>query len=199
MERQDKTSEKKVRLNSSPERHTFQKQKYIERCKEEGKKPSKSYIKMYEQHNIDKLEREANPEWQENNMEYDLRSTPWICDKVKESRVYAQNLYAAMCNNEFQQNEMMPILKDQRWSCSWRYAGGIVADMDEKGDYIDYYCSGIKNNDEMTPEEFNNLTEEQQIRRKEFDAFVPESVVTDEIRRDLKKLGWLVCEDLQDE
>jgi hypothetical protein len=199
MERQDKNSEKKVRLNSSPERHTFQKQKYIERCKEEGKEPSKSYIKMYEQHNFDKLEREENPEWQENNMEYDLRSTPWICDKVKESRVYAQNLYASMCNNEFQKNDMMPILKDQRWGCSWRYAGGIVADMDEKGDYIDWYCSGIRNNDEMTPEEFANLTEEQQTFYKEGLAYVPESVVTDEIRRDLKKLGWLVCEDLQDE
>lgn len=199
MERQDKNSEKKVRLNISPERHTFQKEGYIARCKEEGKEPSKSYIKMYEQYNIDKLEREANPEWQENNMEYDLRSTPWICDKVKESKVYAQNLYASMCNNEFQQNDMMPILKDQRWSCSWRYAGGIIADMLEKGDYIDWYCSGIRNNDEMTPEEFNNLTEEQQIFHKETLAYVPESMVTDEIRRDLKKLGWLVCEDLQDE
>jgi len=199
MERQDKNSEKKVRLNISPERHTFQKEGYIARCKEEGKEPSKSYIKMYEQYNIDKLEREANPEWQENNMEYDLRSTTWICDKVKESKVYAQNLYASMCNNEFQQNDMMPILKDQRWSCSWRYAGGIIADMLEKGDYIDWYCSGIRNNDEMTPEEFNNLTEEQQIFHKETLAYVPESMVTDEIRRDLKKLGWLVCEDLQDE
>jgi hypothetical protein len=152
----------------------------------------------YDSWNIDKQEREEDPSWQENNMEYDLRSAPWICEKVKESRVYAQNLYAAMCNNEFQQNDMMPILKDQRWSCSWRYAGGILADMLEKGDYIDWYCSGIRNQDDMTPEEFNNLTEEQQIFYKEGQAFVPESVVTDEIRRDLKKLGWLVIEDSED-
>jgi len=37
-----------------------------------------------------------------------------------------------------------------------------------------------------------NLTLEQQQRYKEQEAYVAESVVTDEIRSDLKKLGWLV-------
>lgn len=196
---QDKDCEKKTGLNISPERYTFQKEGYIARCKEDGKEPNESYIKMYEQYKIDKLEQESDPEWLENNMEYDLRSTSWICDKVKSDDVYAQNLYAALCNNEFQRNDMMLILKDQKWSCSWRYAGGIVADMQEKGDYIDWYCSGIRNaNSPLEQNEWDNLTLEQQLRYKEIEAYVPESVVTDEIRSDLKKLGWLVLDDIND-
>jgi hypothetical protein len=81
-----------------------------------------------------------------------------------------------MCNNDFQKLAVIPILQDQRWSCSWRSAGGIIADMREEGDYIDWYCSGIMN-DEYEPE-----------------GYVPESVVTDEIREDLKRLGWIVVD-----
>jgi hypothetical protein len=119
--------------------------------------------------------RDSDLEWQKNNMEYDLRTTDWILEKVRNSEQYAQNLYAAMCNNRFQQNDVMPILKDQYWSCSWRYAGGIIADMRQEGDYIDYYCSGIRDSYEG--------------------GYVSETVITDEIREDLFKLGWLCFSD----
>ena len=91
----------------------------------------------------------------------------------------------------------MPILKNETWSCSWRYAGGIVADMQQKGDYIDWYCSGIKNGhpDDV---DFDSLTEDQKQIHKEYEARVSESVVTDEIRADLKKLGWVVLDDPAD-
>jgi hypothetical protein len=182
-------------LSRSPERNTFQRDNYLRRKMEEGNLPDPEYVKMYENINFDKLSREEDPNWKKDNLEYDLRSTDWILAKVRESRIYAQNLYAAICNNEFQKLDVMPILKDQRWGASWRYAGGIIADMLEKGDYIDWYCSGIRNGDELLPGEWEKLTLEQQTYFKEGLSFVAESVVTEEIRADLKKLGWIVIDD----
>jgi hypothetical protein len=195
---QDKDSQEEIRVNSSPDRYTFQAEQYIKRCEEEGKEPSEDYLDIYKSAKQRAEERMVDPVWQENNMEYDLRSTKWICDKVKASDVYAQNLYAAMCNNEFQKNDMMPILRDQVWGCSWRYAGGIIADMQETGDYIDWYCSGIRNTSDLTDTQYQELTEQQQQYYNKTKQYVSESIVTEEIRSDLKKLGWLVLDDKND-
>ena len=179
---------KKPEVASSPERYTFQLESARERAKEDGKEVPEFYENFWK---TAKERDEANlvdPEWQRDNMEYDLRSTKWICDKVKASDNYAQNLYAAMCNMQFIKLDVMPILKDQRWSASWHHSGGIVADMLEKGDYIDWYCSGIQNNesghdlDGTVP----NVSDGQD--------YVSEGVVTDEIREDLKRLGWIAVE-----
>ena len=125
-------------------------------------------------------------------MEYDLRSTKWICDKAKAEEYYAQNIYAAICNNDFIKNDVWPILTDKRWSASWRSAGGIVANMIEKGDYIDWYCSGIRG--ELSDEEYENMTPDEKKRYRYMQTkFVSESVVTDEVREDLLKLGWIVA------
>ena len=188
-----------LKISRSPSRNTFQKEKYIERCKEEGKEPSKAYIRMYEEHNFDKLIREEDPEWQKDNMEYDLRTTDWILAKVRESDVYAQNLYASMCNRDFIKHAVIPILKNQRWHCSWRYAGGIIADMQEKGDYINWYCSGIRDTRTLSASEFAVLSEQEQLAYKEGEGYVGEGVVTDEIREDLFRLGWIVQDDEMDE
>lgn len=176
-------------MHSSPERNTFQKEKYIERCKEQGKEPNKSYIAMYEQHDIDKRAKEADLEWCKNNLEYDLRSAKWICDKAKSSENYAQNIYAAMCNQTWQKNEVWSLLKGQTYSCTWRYAGGVVADMVERGDYIDWYCSGIRGGDE--PDVYNNVNLP--------GDFVSEGTVTEEIREDFFKLGWIPVDQVDDE
>ena len=184
-----------MNINKSPERNTFQKQAYIERMQSEGKDVDPAIVEMYEMWAERADAQVIDPEWQKDNMEYDLRSTNWICDKVKESKVYAQNLYAAMCNRDFQKLDVIPILKDQRWSCSWRHGGGIVADMREEGDYIDWYCSGIREQTPMEQEEWNLLTYEQQVAYKEGQAYVAEGMVTDEIRGDLNKLGWAVLDD----
>lgn len=47
------------------------------------------------------------------------------------------------------------------YSCSWRYAGGLIADILGEGNYMDWYCCG------------------------------PDAVVSDEIARAMKKLGWI--------
>ena len=185
------TDSKKVA--SSPERHTFQKEGYVKRCEEQGKLPNPDYINMYKTFREQDEENLVDPAWQKDNMEYDLRSTRWICDKVKASDNYAQNLYGAMCNMQFIKLDTIPILKDQRWSCSWRHSGGIIADMQEKGDYIEWYCSGIGSSEDGYGLDGTVPKLEEDGR-----TYVPEGAVTEEIKEDLKKLGWIPVEWKED-
>jgi len=134
-----------------------------------------------------KIQQESDPEWQKDNLEWDLRTSVKLVARVRDSEVYAQNLYAAMCNREFQRNDTWPRLTDQVWSCSWRYAGGVVADMRGEGDYMDWYCSGIRN---------DGYQDDTDVAYPA--GFVAEGVVTDEIRADLFELGWLVIDDAKD-
>ena len=152
-----------TKVNSSPQRHTF-------RHSGDELDEALERLRNQDQANI------TDPEWQKNNLEYDLRSTKWICDRAKSTKTYAQNLYAAMCNQDWQRNDVWPLLKGETWSCSWRYAGGIVADMREEGDYIDWYCSGIQGEPDADWVDLGH---------------VPEGTVTDQIREDLFRLGWI--------
>jgi len=98
------------------------------------------------------------------NLELDLMKSDEIANKCIHSDVYSQNLYSSLCNNRF-------FYGDEEWSCSWRSAAGIVADLRNKGEtYIDFYCSGMSNKE----------------------GYVAESVVTEEISLDLMKLGWTI-------
>lgn len=96
-----------------------------------------------------------------------------ILAKCLNNHVYAQNLYAAMCNNKFYKiNDLGEFLDSEYWSASWRAAGQIVADMRNVGeDYMDFYCSGISSDDA---------------------GMVPEGFVTNEIREDLLEINWVV-------
>ena len=67
--------------------------------------------------------------------------------------------------------------------------------MQEKGDYIDWYCSGIRG--EVSEDELKDLNDEQIAFRKKVEAYVGEGFVTDEIENDLYKLGWLVAKDTE--
>ena len=180
-------------MSSSPDRDTFQARAAQQRAEsgETSADNADALAEIFKTSKQRRLEREQDPEWQKNNMEYDMRSSDWMTSKVRASDAYAQNLYAAMCNNEFRQNDVWPLLTDQNWSCSWRYAGGIVADMRGQGDYMDWYCSGIGGviggGSEYDPE-----IEKAQLARQ---GFVSEATVTEEIRQDLFNLGWLVVEE----
>jgi hypothetical protein len=184
-------------ISKSPERGTFHIKTILEKVElgEKTEESAEELIGFYKSWRQQTLELEETDGWKKDNMEYDLRSTQWIIDKVKGDDVYAQNLYASMCNRDFTKNDMWPILTEKRWGCSWRHAGGIIADMQEKGDYIDWYCSGIRDAKDLDDDQFQQLTKEQQeiyLRNK---AYVGEGTVTDEIRKDLLKLGWIVLDD----
>jgi hypothetical protein len=59
-------------------------------------------------------------------------------DLSARSDEFCQQLYAALCNTGWRR-------ADQAFSCSWRYAGRLVADYDGRSTtscYLDYYCSG---------------------------------------------------------
>jgi hypothetical protein len=172
--------------SKSPDRHSFQKESYIKRQEEKGEPVNEDYLNFFEQIINQHDHKFDDPQSRKNNMEYDLLTTDWILEKVRISDSYAQNLYAAMCNNNFQKRDLWPILKEETWGCSWRYAGGIVSDMRQEGDYINWYCSGIRGGP------LGDAEDESEWDQKKY---VSESVVTDEIRNDLFKLGWLVVDD----
>lgn len=90
------------------------------------------------------------------NMEQDMLISDYFRNKVKD-RGFALDLYCALCNNEF--------IKDGiKFSCSWRYAGEMVAKLKGDGSYMDYYMS--------------------------FDDNITEGVISDEIKTALKMIGW---------
>ena len=76
------------------------------------------------------------------DLEDEIKNSKTICDKVLTDQYYAEDLYRALCNMQWRKREIMPLLRNELWSCSWRYAGGIVADICQEGDYMDWYCTG---------------------------------------------------------
>ena len=175
------------KVSKSPDRHSFQKEGYVKRQLEKGEELNEDYIEWFNTIRKEHDHKFDDPESRKNNLEYDLLTTDWILEKVRANDWYAQNLYAAMCNRDFQKLDVIPILKDQKWSCSWRYAGGIIADMQQKGDYIDWYCSGIRNDGYQ--DDLDIVTPQQ---------YVSEGFVTEEIEKDLNKLGWVVLPESED-
>lgn len=51
----------------------------------------------------------------------------------------AKEFYGALCNMQWRSKVDPDII----YSCSWRFAGGLVAELRRKGErYIDFYCGG---------------------------------------------------------
>lgn len=79
---------------------------------------------------------EAPPEARAPSLERDLAASPRVVERAG-SEFFATLLYAALCNTEWRHRAT-----GERWSCSWRSAGGVVAHVRGEGDYLDWYCSG---------------------------------------------------------
>ena len=106
----------------------------------------------------------------------------WLVAKAVASEVYSQNLYAAMCNQEWQHQDVWTVLAHEVWSCSWRSAGDIVANICGQGDYLDWYCSGM-----MKGHPDDDIIAGGVDHTKDY---VPEGTVTAEIQQDLAQIGW---------
>lgn len=176
-------------ISRSPQRGSFGLGSMISRAVEQGDDDLAASLESLRQ---TFMQREQNPAWTVNNLEYDLRSTDWIVAKARASESYAQNIYAALCNTEWQKVRLSDtpenidrVLTDgyPKWHCSWRSAGGIVADLRGEGDYIDWYCSG--SGGQWVTSDASEVTEH----------YVSEGVVTDEILADFSALGWRLVPD----
>lgn len=116
------------------------------------------------------------------SLDFDICLCASMVDRVRTNRIYAQNLYAALCNTVWQRNDPWYILQDKTWSCTWRHAGAIVADIMGSGDYLDWYCSGS-----MTSHPDDDLGT---ASYKLDQGMVAEGTITDQIRQHLHALGW---------
>ncbi len=64
-----------------------------------------------------------------------------LFDQINGDYDFAQEVYAALCNMRWRKRND----PTQIYSCSWRYAGGLIAEMRGMTDFMDYcefYCSG---------------------------------------------------------
>jgi hypothetical protein len=113
------------------------------------------------------------------DLEQDLAAAPWILERVRKNDVYAQNLYAALCNNSWQKNHTWPVLRGDTWRVSWRGSGRVVAELRGSGEYLDWYCSGISADYE------SGIS----------DGYVSEGTVSEQIEHDMAELGWVVVPD----
>jgi hypothetical protein len=104
-----------------------------------------------------------------------------VIRKVQRERIYAQNLYAALCNNEYAPKDTWALLKNLRWNCTWYDAATIIAELRQE-DRSQWYRSGPR---------FREYAE--QI------GYVDEGYITEQIQYDLDNLGWilLTCRYIQ--
>ena len=91
---------------------------------------------------------------------------------------FAQNWYAAFCNNDFSVDGD----STKQFSLSWRSSGGFVADIRNQlgfsEDYINWYCSGLTAESEIMGRTVDPVTK-----------YVGEGRITDEIGKCLAEIG----------
>jgi len=149
---------------TSPDRYSFMIEVYKRRLEKDPENVEiQKTMEFYEQ--CQRLDSLDDPK--DNDLAYELRKCEWIIEKCKASKRYSQNLYAALCNNSFSKNGV-------EWSCSWRSSGGLVSNLREEGDYVDWYCSGIPLDCDLPVK----------------DGYVGEGTITKEIQKDIEIIGW---------
>jgi len=73
----------------------------------------------------------------QNEMKFEEIIKKNLSDRVQDDS-FAKQLYGSLCNTIWSNKTTKDI-----YSCSWRYAGGLVAAMRFKNEnYMDFYCSG---------------------------------------------------------
>ena len=92
----------------------------------------------------------------EYNLEYEMKENSLVIKYLGDQNI-AYDFYRALCNmrwrkvgvlsEEEQIIDKLKGIESDYWSCTWRYAGSIIADIrnthyltDEN--YINYYCAG---------------------------------------------------------
>jgi hypothetical protein len=140
-----------MKYRTSPDRYYFHK-KCDKKNLDEGT-ISQDYYNEWTRYWDDAKIKDTIPTTDLPDLEYELRTSDYIHDKCVSSENYCKDLYAALCNNEFTKGS-------KTCSYTWRTVGGIIANILEKGDYIDWYLSGN------------------------------EGFITDEIKQDLENMGW---------
>ena len=145
-----------MKYRTSPDRYSFYQQ--CDKKSLESGKMSQEIYDQYQEYWQQGKAKDAIPPTDLPDLEYELRTSDYIYSKCVASEEYCRDLYAALCNNDF-------LKEEKECGYSWRRVGGIIANILEKGDYIDWYCSGNEGN------------------------------ISEEIRSDLSKLGWKVGEN----
>lgn len=90
------------------------------------------------------------------DLEEDMSKDEGIISLLRHREI-ACEFYAALCNMKWvriveipEDQQIIDKLKGENrkeWSCTWRYAGGIIADIRNTAynvheNYLDFYCSG---------------------------------------------------------
>lgn len=76
------------------------------------------------------------------DLRVDLAADARFLDRIGDD-LFARAVYDSLCNSEYRKGD-----DRTRWSCSWRSAGGIVADLRDKGEsYIDFYLGEMLDGD----------------------------------------------------
>jgi hypothetical protein len=106
------------------------------------------------------------------DLEAEMKKDAIVAAYLKDVEI-AKDFYRALCNMRWKKKDWLTPhdmtvarLKGDEpgvWSCSWRYAGGIIADIrnlhyNTTEDYMDFYCSGSESDiSDIVKECFNRM------------------------------------------